>query len=91
MRKIMRDVSNSKPSAFGNVFTNLVVKARKETDFETAVIEKPKQRFKVSQGDPTPYGATFRDGGVNFCIFSSNAVSATLCLITLSDLQEVII
>ncbi|XP_044464642.1 isoamylase 1, chloroplastic [Mangifera indica] len=88
MRRIMRDVSNSKPSAFGNVFTNLVVKARKETDFETAVIEKPKQRFKVSQGDPTPYGATFRDGGVNFCIFSSNAVSATLCLITLSDLQE---
>lgn len=83
MRTRMRNVSNSKPLAFADVFKNLVVKARKEAELETAVIEKPKRRFKVSQGDPTPFGATARDGGVNFCIFSCNAVSATLCLITL--------
>lgn len=93
MRTRMRNVSNSnsKPLAFADVFKNLVVKARKEAELETAVIEKPKRLFKVSLGDPTPFGATARDGGVNFCIFSSNAVSAALCLVTLSDLQEVII
>ncbi|KAJ0090943.1 hypothetical protein Patl1_14080 [Pistacia atlantica] len=88
MRTRMRTVSNSKPLPFAHVLKNLVVKARKEAELETAVIEKPKRRFKVSQGIPTPFGATARDGGVNFCIFSSNAVSATLCLITLTDLQE---
>ncbi|KAI9181795.1 hypothetical protein LWI28_018671 [Acer negundo] len=41
--------------------------------------------------DPTPFGATARDGGVNFSIYSSNAVSATLCLITLSDLHQAVI
>ncbi|XP_031253585.1 isoamylase 1, chloroplastic isoform X2 [Pistacia vera] len=88
MRTRMRTVSNSKPLPFADVLKNLVVKARKEAELETAVIEKPKRRFKVSQGNPTPFGSTARDGGVNFCIFSSNAVSATLCLITLTDLQE---
>ncbi|KAJ0030474.1 hypothetical protein Pint_13943 [Pistacia integerrima] len=88
MRTRMRTFSNSKPLTFADVFKNSVVESRKEAELETAVIEKPKRRFKVSQGNPTPFGATARDGGVNFCIFSSNAVSATLCLITLSDLQE---
>ncbi|KAK6941228.1 Glycoside hydrolase, family 13, N-terminal [Dillenia turbinata] len=51
--------------------------------------EKPKRRrFQVFQGYPTPSGATARDGGINFAIFSSNAISATLCLITLSDLEK---
>ncbi|XAR47988.1 Isoamylase [Bertholletia excelsa] len=57
---------------------------------ETAVVvEKPKLRpFQVFDGSPSPLGATARDGGVNFAVYSSNAVSATLCLMTLLDLQE---
>ncbi|CAK7345556.1 unnamed protein product [Dovyalis caffra] len=59
---------------------------------DTAVVveeEEPKLRkFQVFEGHPAPFGATVRDGGVNFAIFSANAVSATLCLISLSDLLE---
>ncbi|OIV93609.1 hypothetical protein TanjilG_04841 [Lupinus angustifolius] len=44
--------------------------------------------FQVSRGYPSPFGATLRDGGVNFAIYSLNALSATLCLITLSDFQD---
>ncbi|PON41132.1 Glycoside hydrolase [Parasponia andersonii] len=66
-----------------------LVKARNRgADAETA-IEGPKfGRFQVSQGYPAPLGATPRDGGVNFAVYSANAISATLCLITLSDLDE---
>lgn len=46
-------------------------------------------RFEVFEGDPTPLGATARDDGMNFAIYSGNAVSATLCLMNLFDLQEV--
>lgn len=62
-----------------------------EAETSTAVVtEKPESgRFRVSQGYPTPFGATARDGGVNFAIYSGNAVSAVLCLISLSDLQDV--
>lgn len=57
---------------------------------ETAVAEKPKVwRFQVFAGFPAPFGATVRDGGVNFAIYSANAVSASLCLVSLSDLQKV--
>ncbi|KAL4614264.1 hypothetical protein ACB092_07G041700 [Castanea dentata] len=60
-----------------------------EVDTAVAVKEKPKsERFEVYRGSPTPFGATARDGGVNFAIFSANAVSATLCLISLSDLHD---
>ncbi|KAJ4709190.1 isoamylase 1, chloroplastic-like [Melia azedarach] len=55
-----RNFSNSKAS--GNVFRHLVVKARRDKEVETAVMEKPKSL--------------------------SNAVSSTLCLISLSDLQK---
>lgn len=66
-----------------------VVKAN-ETRTETLIVEKPQLgRFQVSRGYPTPFGATVRDGGVNFSIYSGNAISATLCLITLSDLWDV--
>ncbi|XWS73291.1 hypothetical protein CRYUN_Cryun02cG0115600 [Craigia yunnanensis] len=75
--------------------TRMVVKARGgggggAAEAETAVVEKPKliKRFQVSEGHPAPFGATLRDGGVNFAIYSANAVSATLCLITLSDLHQ---
>ncbi|XP_039051349.1 isoamylase 1, chloroplastic-like isoform X1 [Hibiscus syriacus] len=75
--------------------TRMVVKARGgggggADEAETAVIEKPKvsKRFQVSEGHPAPFGATLRDGGVNFAIYSANAVSATLCLIALSDLHQ---
>ncbi|EYU25738.1 hypothetical protein ABFS82_10G072400 [Erythranthe guttata] len=61
-------------------------------DAETAVVvEKPPPKppsFEVFSGNPMPFGATPGDGGVNFSVVSSNASSATLCLITLSDLQE---
>ncbi|KAE8125963.1 hypothetical protein FH972_020723 [Carpinus fangiana] len=61
-----------------------------EAETSTAVVtEKPESgRFQVSQGYPTPFGATARDGGVNFAIYSGNAVSAVLCLISLSDLLD---
>uniref|UniRef100_A0A9I9DED4 isoamylase n=1 Tax=Cucumis melo TaxID=3656 RepID=A0A9I9DED4_CUCME len=48
-------------------------------------------RFEVFDGTPTPFGATARDDGINFAIYSANAVSATLCLMHLSDLQENIV
>lgn len=58
-------------------------------DIETVVLDKPKlSRFEASEGHPAPFGATPRNGGVNFSIFSSNAVSATLCLFSSSDLHE---
>ncbi|KAJ4830779.1 hypothetical protein Tsubulata_031159, partial [Turnera subulata] len=60
---------------------------------ETAVVVKdqPKQQrlhYEISPGLPAPFGATYRDGGVNFAVYSANAVSATLCLISLSDLPR---
>ncbi|XP_010558314.1 PREDICTED: isoamylase 1, chloroplastic [Tarenaya hassleriana] len=52
--------------------------------------EKPakSERFQVSGGFPSPFGATLRDDGVNFAIYSANSVSATLCLISPSDLLQ---
>ena len=56
-----------------------------EVDTTVAVKKKPKSvRFEVYKGSPTPFGAIARDDGVNFAIFSTNAISATLCLISLS-------
>ena len=74
-----------------------IVNARRESggggakvDTIVAVKEKPKsEQFEVYRGSPTPFGATARDGGVNFAIFSANAVSTTLYFISLSDLHEV--
>ena len=61
-----------------------------KVDTIVAVKEKPKsEQFEVYRGSPTPFGATARDGGVNFAIFSANAVSTTLYFISLSDLHEV--
>ena len=61
-----------------------------EVDTAMAVKEKPKsERFKVYSGSPTPFGATAHNGGVNFAIFSANAISATLYFISLSNFQEV--
>ncbi|KAK7845235.1 isoamylase 1 [Quercus suber] len=53
-----------------------------EVDTAMAVKEKP----KLERGSPTPFGATARDGGVNFAIFSANAVSAALYFISLSPI-----
>lgn len=63
-------------------------------DLDTAVVEKEKprafpRRFQVLQGSPTPFGATAKEDGVNFAIYSHNATSATLCLMSPSDLPEV--
>lgn len=56
---------------------------------DTAVVEKPELiGFEVFEGSPIPFGATRMNGGVNFAIHSSGAVSANLCLISVSDLQE---
>ena len=56
-----------------------------------AVVEKPplSKRFLVSDGLPSQFGATVRDGGVNLSVYSANSVSATICLISLSDLRQV--
>lgn len=56
------------------------------------VVDKPppkRRLFEVFPGSPTPFGATLRDGGVNFSVYSSNATSIFLCLIRLLDLPEV--
>ncbi|KAI3437262.1 Aamy domain-containing protein [Psidium guajava] len=73
--------------------STLTVKARDggaaSGEVETAVVERPRpSSFQVSRGRPMPLGATARDGGVNFSVYSSNAASATLCLIRLAHLNE---
>lgn len=65
-----------------------------KTAASAVVVEKStteRCRFEVLSGKPLPFGATATDGGVNFAVFSRNATAATLCLITLSDLPEVIL
>ncbi|KAF7849275.1 hypothetical protein BT93_L1023 [Corymbia citriodora subsp. variegata] len=74
-------------------WSTLTVRARDggaaSGEVETAVVERPRpSSFQVSRGRPMPLGATARDGGVNFSVYSSNAASATLCLISLADLNE---
>ncbi|KAL7189925.1 hypothetical protein ACSBR1_039542 [Camellia fascicularis] len=72
-------------------FASLIVNASSDGGAEVVVVvEKPPklQRFQVFDGSPTPFGATARDGGVNFAVYSSNALSATLCFMTLSDLHQ---
>ncbi|KAJ6673192.1 GLYCOGEN DEBRANCHING ENZYME [Salix viminalis] len=82
---------NSGGNVFSNSTASISIKAARD-GVDTAVVEEeegPKLRkFLVFEGHPAPFGATVRDGGVNFAIFSANAVSATLCLISLSDLHE---
>ena len=66
-----------------------VVGGGAEVGTAMAVKEKPKsKRFEVCKGSSMPFGATARDDDVNFAIFSTNAVSTTLCLISLSDLHD---
>ena len=61
-----------------------------EVHIVVAVKEKSKsERFEVYRGSLTLFGAITHDGGVNFAIFSANVVSATLYLISLSDLHDV--
>ncbi|KFK36885.1 hypothetical protein AALP_AA4G184500 [Arabis alpina] len=63
---------------------------RTTTEAENVVVvEKPlkSERFLISDGLPSPFGATVKDDGVNFSVYSSNSVSATICLISLSDLR----
>ncbi|XP_042497660.1 isoamylase 1, chloroplastic-like [Macadamia integrifolia] len=81
--RVIKEISES--------FTrSLVVKASDGgVEVETAVVEKPRVgTFEVDRGSPIPFGAIEQDGGVNFAIYSSGAKSVTLCLISLSDLQE---
>ncbi|KDP34860.1 hypothetical protein JCGZ_09148 [Jatropha curcas] len=54
------------------------------------VVDQPKlrRRYQVSEGHPAPFGATASDDGVNFSVYSTNAVSASLCLISLDDLPK---
>ncbi|KAK9697543.1 hypothetical protein RND81_08G044200 [Saponaria officinalis] len=78
---------------YSKINASLVVNARNSstTDVDaTAVLHKPPKsvRFEVFSGNTTPFGATAVDGGVNFAIFSGNSVSASLCLITVSDLHQ---
>ncbi|XP_048490435.1 isoamylase 1, chloroplastic isoform X2 [Beta vulgaris subsp. vulgaris] len=81
--------------SLSNSRTNrLMVTAREtSTEIDTVVISKSPETslLEISEGYPAPFGAIVRDGGVNFAIFSGHSVSATLCLITLSDLQKAVI
>lgn len=75
---------------------NAAIDGGGESDTKAVVVEKPlpyglRRRFEVFSGHPAPFGATARDGGINFAVFSSNATSAALCLISLADLPEVIL
>ncbi|KAJ4975662.1 hypothetical protein NE237_000768 [Protea cynaroides] len=78
------------PKSSESFTRSLVVKASDGgVEVKTAVVEKPRVRtFEIYRGSPMHFGATAQDGGVNFAVYSSNAMSATLCLISLSDLQE---
>ncbi|CAE6039975.1 unnamed protein product [Arabidopsis arenosa] len=70
---------------------SISAKARRSSEAENiAVVEKPlkSERFLVSDGLPSPFGATIRDDGVNFSVYSTNSVSATICLISLFDLRQ---
>lgn len=74
--------------------SSLTVKSRDggaaSGEVETPVVERPRpSSFQVSRGQPMPLGATACEGGVNFSVYSSNAASASLCLISLADLNEV--
>ncbi|ESQ52690.1 hypothetical protein EUTSA_v10016275mg [Eutrema salsugineum] len=69
----------------------LSAKDRRSVEAENvAVAEKPpkSERFLISDGLPSPFGATVRNDGVNFSVYSANSVSATICLISLSDLRQ---
>ena len=44
--------------------------------------------YKIQRGKPFPLGATWRDGGVNFAIFSENATQVVLCLFDVGDDPE---
>lgn len=46
------------------------------------------KRYKISQGDPYPLGATVDADGVNFAIFSANAEKIDLCLYDASGRRE---
>lgn len=83
--------SSSSSSNFARTKSSVV---RASDDLDTAVVlDKPRlrppPRFQVFDGSPAPFGATPRDGGVNFAVFSTNALSATLCFTTPSDVQQV--
>ncbi|KAH8481576.1 hypothetical protein H0E87_029162 [Populus deltoides] len=90
-RNVTSNLENFGSNLFSNSTASISIKAARD-GVDTAVVveeEGPKLRkFQVFEGHPAPFGATVRDGGVNFAIFSANAVSATLCLISLSDLPE---
>ncbi|KAL5543429.1 hypothetical protein UlMin_007213 [Ulmus minor] len=86
--------NRTKTLSFG-LHTNrsmLVVKARRrkaDTEAPTVVVDtEESRRFQVLSGSPAPLGATPGDGGVNFAVYSGNAVYATLCFISFSDLKE---
>lgn len=65
------------------------IENRIDVETEIAVVEIEKPQFEVSKGYPSPFGATVREDGVNFAIYSLNSLSATLCLFTLCDFHNV--
>ncbi|KAL9377191.1 hypothetical protein Peur_031311 [Populus x canadensis] len=90
-RNVTSNLENFGSNLFSNSTASISIKAARDGVNTAVVVEEegPKLRkFQVFEGHPAPFGATVRDGGVNFAIFSANAVSATLCLISLSDLPE---
>src|SRR5213078_1156938 len=43
-------------------------------------LSKEQMSMRIWPGGPSPLGATCKDGGVNFALFSENAIKVELCL-----------
>ncbi|KAI4376401.1 hypothetical protein MLD38_014169 [Melastoma candidum] len=79
----------------GSRVSSVVTAASGDGEAKTAVVVEeviregePKRKFEVYAGKPLPLGSTSRDGGVNFAVYSSNAVTASLRLFSTADLSE---
>ncbi|KAL9674168.1 hypothetical protein QQ045_030438 [Rhodiola kirilowii] len=61
----------------------------KGANLEALAVEKPiLGTFEILKGSVLPFGATAVEDGVNFAVYSSNAASASICLMSKSDLQQ---
>lgn len=69
--------------------SDLVVSQETATPTEIHQAFKATQRSRISEGAPTPLGATWDGVGVNFALFSSSATRVELCLFDSSGKTEV--
>jgi hypothetical protein len=64
-----------------------------EDEEDAAAVEEERYAFggacRVLAGMPAPLGATALAGGVNFAVYSGDAIAAALCLFTPDDIKAV--